>query len=111
MYKRTTIISLTMQSLLTKYKHLYEIRSIQRVEFDEESNQITDFVLAEPMVNSYNKGANVKLFINTKKVIIMSNECPDNILDMLSLEELHELLTEKEYYDLCHLTIPGENKV
>lgn len=84
-------------SLTSSYKHLYEIRSIKRADIDIVSREVRNIDFAEPLVNKYREGAIIKVFIATCKVIIISCVCPENILDLLSMDEMHELLSENEF--------------
>jgi hypothetical protein len=90
-----------IRSLSAPYKHLYEIRGVKEVIYENATNEIQYIDLIEPLVNAYPDGTEYRIFHNTQKILFIHTDCPPNILDLLSLDELREILTNDEFDDIC----------
>ena len=90
-----------IRSLSAPYKHLYEIRGIKEIIYENATNEIQYIDLIEPLVNAYPDGTEYRIFHNTQKILFLHTDCPPNILDLLSLDELREILTDDEFDDIC----------
>jgi len=95
--------STQIQSLSAPYKHLYEIRNIKNIEYDLCTGKITNiyFYEDEPIVNTYRDGYHLEIFLKTNKALLRAKECPTNIFDMFSFDELSSLLTDEEFDIFC----------
>lgn len=110
-----------IQSLSAQYRHLYEIRHIQNVVIDPESQEIKLTEYPRPFVYRIcNLAGNQEsqeimvyfvehlsmhkkmyIFAETRKVLIFADGCPENIFDLLTIDELYEILTEKQFDSKC----------
>jgi hypothetical protein len=88
-------------SLSAPYKHLYEIRGIKEISYKNATNEIHSIDLTESLVNSYPEGTEHRIFYKTQKILFLHRNCPANILDLLSLDELREILTDDESDNIC----------
>ena len=86
------------------YKHLYEIHDIK----DSEKNnagEIISYTLCQPLKNTYKCGAKTKVFKGTNTVMVVSADCPSNILELLSYEELTRILTHEELFEIFNTSL------
>ena len=90
-----------ISSLSAPYKHLYEIRNIKEISIDKNTGNIENISFTEGLVNHYLCGTKVLCFIEKNKVLIMSTECPEDIIDLLSYDELQSILSTEEFDDYC----------
>jgi len=62
------------------------------------------YELCEPLVNSYKKGTNTYYFKGTNTVMIVSKDCPVDIMEILSIDELFRIFTEEEMYKMYNIS-------
>jgi hypothetical protein len=90
-----------VNSLSAPYKHLYEIRGIKKIVYNKTTNEIHSIDLTEPLMNSYPDSTEYRIFYDTHKILFMHRDCPPNILDLLSLDELRKILNDREFDNIC----------
>jgi len=86
-----------------QYKHLYEIHDIK--EFKKNNmGEIISYTLCQPLVNGYNP-AKTMVFEKTNTVMTVTQECPSNILELLSYDELTRIFTNEELFEIFNSSL------
>ena len=93
----------TMSTQSVQYQCLYEIQDVKNCVIDDTTGAIIEYELCEPLVNLYKLDVTTYLFKSTRTVMFVSEECPPNIIELLSLDELFRIFTEEEFYEMFNI--------
>jgi len=74
----------------------YEIHDVKNCEIDETTGQIISYELCKPLVNSYGKGCKTYVFKDTKTIMLVSEDSPPNIIELLPFDQLSRILTDEQ---------------
>ena len=81
----------------------YEIHDVKNCEIDETTGQIIKYDLCEPLVHSYGKGSITYVFKDTKTVMLVSEDSPQNIIELLPYDQLCRILTHEQLAEMFPL--------
>lgn len=79
---------------------LYEIHDLKNCEIDETTGKIISYELCEPLVNGYGKGFKTYVFKDTKTVMLVSEDCPPNFMELLPYDQLCRILTDEQLHEI-----------
>jgi len=85
------------------YKHLYEIHDVKKI-VKNNIGEIIKYDLCQPLVNYY-KAPKLMIFENTNTVMIASLDCPPNILEFLSKDELRRIFTDEQLFEIFNTSL------
>jgi len=91
------------------YKHLYEIHDVKDCTKNKKG-EIISYTLCQPLVNHY-KSAKTMIFKGTNTVMVVSTDCPSNILELLSLNELRRIFTDEELFEIFNSSLQEHIKM
>ena len=81
----------------------YEIHDVKNCEIDETTGKIISYDLCEPLVNSYGKGSITYVFKDTKTIMLVSKDCPQNIMELLPFDQLGRIINQEQLDEMFPL--------
>ena len=66
----------------------------------EATGKIIKYDFCEPLVHSYGKGSKTYVFKDTKTIMLVSEDCPPNIIELLPYHQLCRILTDEQLEEI-----------